>query len=134
MVLVLGVAAVLVGAALLLHAAARLGRIDLIAIASYLLGLLASFSISTVYNMAPLGRLKSRLRRYDHAAIFLLIAGTYTAIAGLSLPSSWSLPLLGLVWSGAVVGMALKLFAVGRHERLGLVLYLGLGWVGIVAL
>ena len=132
---VLDLAAVLAGTVLLLDVSlARPGWQDLLAVLPYLLGLVASFTCSAAYNMAPAGRLKDRLRRFDHAAIYLLIAGTYTPVIGLSLRGVWSASLLAVVWTGAAGGVALKLLAPGRHERLGLALYLLLGWVGVIAL
>ncbi|MDT8330980.1 hemolysin III family protein [Roseomonas gilardii] len=131
----LGLVAVLAGGIQLLGAAiARPGWLTLAAIAPYLLGLGTSFACSAAYNMTPPGRLRQRLRRFDHAAIHLLIAGTYTPVMALSLGGGWSIALLALVWAGAAGGVALKLLAPGRHEGLGLALYLALGWVGLVAL
>lgn len=131
----LGLAAVLAGGIHLLGAAiARPGWLTLAAITPYLLGLGTSFACSAAYNMAPPGRLRQRLRRFDHAAIHLLIAGTYTPVMALSLGTGWSIALLTLAWAGAAGGVALKLLAPGRHEGLGLALYLTLGWMGLVAL
>ena len=131
---VLGLLVVLVGTGVLLHVGLDSpGWLRTLAVAPYLLGLAASFGCSAAYNMAPDGKRKSGLRRFDHAAVFMLIAGTYTPVVALSLPSAWSASLLMVVWTGALAGVTLKLLAPRRHERLGLALYLLLGWSGLVA-
>jgi hemolysin III len=73
-------------------------------------------------------RLYERLRRLDHAAIFLKIAGTYTPLAVLALPPSQGGPLLAAVWGGALAGALLKLVAPRRIEPVSVPLYLALGW------
>lgn len=102
--------------------------------ALYLLGLIATFTASAAYNMAPEGRAKPILRRLDHAAIFLMIAGTYTPVALLGLGGPWGTALCLAVWAGALPGIALKLLAPGRYERTAFAAYLVLGWIGVVAL
>jgi hemolysin III len=74
------------------------------------------------------------IRRLDHSAIFLLIAGTYTPFALLAFEGTLGAVLLGIVWGGAVVGLLLKLFWVDAPAWLAVAAYVGLGWVGVVAL
>lgn len=101
------------------------------ALAVYGLGLLGMLTASALYNQLLPGPRKAVLRRVDHAMIFVMIAGTYTpftlATAGVGAA------LGGVVWSGAVLGITLKLRYPGRFERLGLGLYLGLGWAILTA-
>ncbi len=131
----LGLLMVLAGTVLLLAMGLRRqGLSGLSVLLPYLLGLSASFAASAAYNLARPGRVRQRLRCLDHAAIYLLIAGTYTPVMALTLDRSISLPLLAAVWLGAGLGVALKLLAPGRHERLGLALYLLLGWLGLLAI
>ncbi|MEF2074706.1 PAQR family membrane homeostasis protein TrhA [Consotaella aegiceratis] len=100
----------------------------LTAAAIYLLTLVASIGISAAYNIWPKpGALKQRLRRFDHSAIYLLIAGTYTPFL-LKAQSWW---LMVVVWLIAAFGIFAKLAAPGRFDRLSIVLYLGLGWSGV---
>lgn len=73
-------------------------------------------------------RLYEQLRRLDHAAIFLKIAGTYTPFAALALPPAQGLVLLSVVWGGALAGAALKLVSPRRLEAVSVPLYLALGW------
>lgn len=95
--------------------------------------LILLYTASTLYHAIPNPEAKEVLRRLDHAAIYLLIAGTYTPFTLVSLPGNWGWPLFGLVWSIAIVGMALELAGNSRFKRLSLSLYLSLGWVIVIA-
>lgn len=92
--------------------------------------LLAMLGCSAVYNMVPPGMWEGVLRRLDHSAIYLKIAGTYTAFAMLS---GAGMALVAGLWVAALTGMALKLIAPWRFRWLGLALYIGMGWAGLVA-
>jgi hemolysin III len=100
------------------------------ALGVYGLGLVGMLTASAAYNLARPGPGKMRLRRLDHAMIFVMIAGTYTP---LTLATGQGVALGSAVWTGAAVGVALKLRWPGRFERLGLALYLGLGWAILTA-
>ncbi|MBB4264781.1 PAQR family membrane homeostasis protein TrhA [Roseospira visakhapatnamensis] len=102
-----------------------------LAAAIYGLGLLASFGFSAAYNMTRAVRVKAVLRRFDHAAIYLLIAGTYTPFAAIAMGGTVGYGLLAVVWTLALVGLVLKVTWPRRFERLALVLYLALGWAGL---
>ena len=91
------------------------------------------FGASTLYHGLPLPRFKPLLRQFDHASIFLLIAGTYTPFTLVTLRGPWGWTLFGIVWGLAVVGMVLELATRGRCQRLSLAMYLGLGWLVLVA-
>lgn len=108
--------------------------LDLLAVSVYAVGFFASFGISAVYNMWPgSSPLKWLLRRYDHAAIYLLIAGSCTVFLSQVDGREWTVPLIAAIWTVAVVGIILKLVYPGRFERLSLFLYLALGWVTVIA-
>ncbi|GGA59687.1 DNA-binding protein [Nitratireductor aestuarii] len=92
----------------------------------YAVTLVATLTMSAVYNMWPVSPVKWKLRKYDHAAIFLLIAGTYTPFA-LQMEATG---LLVWMWSVAATGVFLKIVFPGRFDRLAILLYLGLGWSG----
>ncbi len=129
----LGGAGALLGCAVLAGLARGPG--DWLALAPYGLGLLAMYGCSAAYNLWPAGRVRALLRRLDHAAIFIMIAGTYTPVVLLGFPGEWlGQALLALVWTGALAGAALKLLAPGRFERLSLGAYLLLGWLGVAGL
>jgi len=104
------------------------------ATALYAAGLCATFFCSAAYNLAPDGPWKARLRRMDHAAIFLMIAGTYSPVSLLGVGGTEGALLLGFVWIGAVAGAAIKLLAADCFERASIAAYLVLGWVGALAL
>ncbi len=94
---------------------------------------LAMFVTSVIYHReCDLAR-KVTLRKLDHAAIYLLIAGTYTPFTLLTMRNPWGWVLFGVVWTLAIVGIAAKLTVGLRYPRLSTVLYLGMGWVGILA-
>lgn len=95
----------------------------------YSFGLLGMLSASTLYNLARAGRLKSILRRLDHAMIFVMIAGTYTPLSLTALRPGLGIPLCAVVWALAAIGIGLKVFRKDLHERLSMVLYLGMGWL-----
>ncbi len=90
------------------------------------------FGISALYHrLARDHRLNATLRRLDHANIFLLIAGTYTPIAVLSLPREGWVPLLALVWGGAALGIGFRMFWSTAPRWLYVPIYLGLGWAAL---
>jgi hemolysin III len=102
-------------------------------LAAYLFGLLVMLACSAAYNLTPPSQLKWILRRFDHSAIFLLIAGTYTPLLPF-LPDAAQGWTLGLVtWLGAAFGIAVKFLFPGRFDRLAILVYLALGWVGVTA-
>jgi hemolysin III len=96
--------------------------------------LVVLYVTSTLYHGIPTPHLKRLFRRFDHAAIFLLIAGTYTPFMLVLLRGGWGWTIFGIVWALAAFGVALKVAFTGRFEVLSLVLYLGMGWVGVAAI
>jgi len=95
--------------------------------------LILLYTASTLYHGLPHTRAKRVMRRLDHAAIFLLIAGTYTPFTLVNMRGVWGWGLFALVWSIAIAGMVLELVCKNRHKRLSLTLYLGLGWSVLIA-
>lgn len=100
----------------------------------YCAGLFAMLSASAAYNLCPLGRARDWLRRFDHAAIFVMIAATYTPFAVNRLPEPASGTILGLVWLGAVLGVTMKMLYPRRFEFANLVLYLAMGWLVVTVI
>ena len=76
---------------------------------------------------------RSRLARLDHAGIYLLIAGTYTPFALLVMSAGWAVSVLSIVWGGAVLAIALKLFWLRIPKWVSAAIGLALGWVGVAA-
>ncbi len=91
------------------------------------------YAASTFYHAIPSPRAKDVLRVLDHAAIYLLIAGTYTPFMLVNLRGGWGWALFGVVWGLALFGVVLEGAAKQRVKVLSLVLYLGLGWLVAIA-
>jgi hemolysin III len=91
------------------------------------------YAASTLYHAARTPRVKARLQVFDHCAIYLLIAGTYTPFTLLGLRGGFGWTLLAVAWVFAAAGVVFKLFFTGRFPRLSTALYLGMGWMAIVA-
>lgn len=125
---VLGITAGFIGVVVLLvMALPDAGARRVVSVVLYAIGLTAMLSLSALYNLVPPGRAKAVLRRFDHAAIFVMIAGTYTPFTLLALGDD-GVVLLAVVWVLAGLGVALKLALPRRTERLALLLYLAMGW------
>ena len=92
------------------------------------------FGFSFAYNMVPDSAVKRWLRRCDHSGIYLMIAGTYTALMALAQANGGRSALVVFVWCGAIVGVASKLFMPTRFDRGAVGFYLALGWSAIVAI
>jgi hemolysin III len=124
-----------VGLIVLLAAAAGEGRADqLVAFGIFGFSLIALYTASALYHLLPLSPTGvARLRRVDHMSIFVLIAGTYTPFCLLALEGAWRVGLLGLIWGLALGGIVLKLFWMDAPRWLSVALYLGMGWVALVA-
>lgn len=126
---------ILASARLLWVAAAHHADAPVLAsLAVYAAGLIGMLTASALYNMTPPGRLKAVFRRIDHAMIFVMIAGTYTPFVINALDASLGMSLAVVVWIGAITGAVLKIGFPNMSERLSLALYLGLGWVMVIAI
>ena len=124
----LGVIAGLVGAAWLLTVTAgRVSAAEMVSLVAYGFGLVGMLSASAAYNLSRPGPRKAILRRIDHAMIYVMIAGSYTPFTLNRLDGEVGVALGVAVWAVALGGAALKLLAPWRFERLGFMLYLGLG-------
>ena len=124
--------AISLGTVLIVFAAIGTARPELPAIAIYVTSLLTVLGVSLAYNLAPISGFKKLMARFDQAAIFLFIAGSYTpflAVMGNTTVAQW---LTALVWGAALIGIALKLIVPEKFGRLALALYLGIGWSGVL--
>lgn len=127
----LGVGGAITGAALLpLWADPDSGSGQTVAIVIYGMALVATFIASAFYHLTPWENLRPTLRRVDHAAIFLKIAGTYTPLVVL-VGSLSSYLVLGIVWALAIFGIVRKLFYWQVPGKLGSVLFLVMGWMSV---
>lgn len=92
------------------------------------------YTASTLYHSFSGERARRLLRKFDHAAIFLLIAGTYTPFVLVTLRGPWGWSLFGVVWGLALVGVAMKFWFAGRFRVVSTLVYLGMGWLVLIAL
>lgn len=131
---VAGLSAASIGGVVLLALALGSGRLaEAAALGVYALCLLLMFLASIAYNMAG-PRRRPLLRRLDHAAIFLMIAGSYTPFTTQRLTGAWSTGMTIAVWAIALAAAAGKLFAPGLGRKVWIALYLALGWIALVAI
>ena len=92
------------------------------------------YAASTLYHAVPFARAKARLQTLDHCAIFGLIAGTYTPFLIGALRGPWGWSLLAVIWALAALGVAFKVFFTGRFRVASTAVYVGMGWLIVVAL
>lgn len=125
-------ASLLLGAALVVGSSGPAERTSAVVFAT---ALATMFGISALYHRIT-WRPRARLwmRRLDHAAIYLLIAGTYTPFALLALTDVWRWTILPIVWGGALVAIVLKVAWVDAPKWLAVAIGIALGWIGVVAL
>ena len=114
--------------------AAGLPIAQIVPVGVYVAGLLAMLTCSALYHVLHTHPRRDWLRRLDHAAIFVMIAGTYTPIAMLTLERPWDLAVTVAVWTVAFVGVVLKLVRPRAIEKISVALYLLQGWIGLFAL
>src|ERR1700710_1889055 len=106
--------------------------LEVVVVSIYVAGLLAMLVLSATYNLWPVSRAKWVLRRFDHSAIYVLIAATYTPFIMELKDSIFAIALLIGVWCVAIVGIVIKLALPGRFDRLAVGLYLAMGWSGVM--
>jgi hemolysin III len=106
--------------------------IDIVGVSIYVAGLLSMLVLSATYNLWPVSPAKWLLRRFDHSAIYLLIAATYTPFILELKDSVFALALLVCVWCVAIFGIVLKLCYPGRFDRAAVGIYLAMGWSGLM--
>ena len=130
---IVGLTLALIGGVVLLTFAVKAGSISqVVGVAIYAAGVVAMLAFSTAYNFAK-PQYRPILRRLDHAGIFLMIAGSYTPFTTQSLTGGWAWGMTIAVWSLAGLGALGKLFLPRVERGFWVVLYLGLGWLVLVA-
>ena len=96
--------------------------------------LIAMYAASTLCHSFPSGRIKNIFTLIDYSAIYLLIAGTYTPLVLISLKGVWGWSFFGTIWIMALTGIAVTLILGERAQVLSIVIYLLMGWLGVVAI
>jgi hemolysin III len=128
------VASVVAAASLTVFAFHSLPALSIVSIVIYSAGLVAVFAISAGYHLVTLPGLKAILRRFDHAAIYVKIAATYTQFALVKMGGPAGFALLGAVWLIGLFGAVVKLAWPGQLARASYGLYLAQGWICVAAL
>ncbi len=124
----------LLGAPVLIVAATRHGAAaNVVGACVFAATVLLLYFASTLYHAVPHPRAKQLLKKLDHGAIYLLIAGTYTPFTLGVLGGPWGWTLFGLVWTLAILGLALKAFDRISHPVWSTALYLVMGWLAVIA-
>lgn len=122
------------GLAVLVTMAAAKGDVwRVVSFSIYGATLVILYLASTFYHAFQSPRVKRIFRIFDHSAIFLLIAGTYTPFTLVTLRGPWGWTLFGLIWAMAIAGIALKAFFVDRAEKLSVAIYIIMGWLAVIA-
>lgn len=127
----IGLIFILLASVALFIQAADHGAAVIAAVSTYVIGVAFSHVISMFYHLSPFHGRRLALRRIDHAAIYLTIAGTFTPLFVLA-GTEFSLFLLTIVWALAIPAMLYKIFGKNLDSRWSLASYLGLGWMGII--
>jgi hemolysin III len=121
------------GISLITLAARHASAHEIISAAVFASTLVVMYVASTLYHAIPYPRAKRGLKVFDHCAIFLLIAGTYTPFTIVALKGTLGWSLFGIVWGLAVLGIVFKLFFSGKMRLLSTMTYVFMGWIAIVA-
>lgn len=107
----------------------------LVSVSVYCVGLIAMIGFSAAYNLMPSYRpSKKILRRFDHAAIFIMIAATYTPLAVNRLSSPASTIILAIIWTAATLGVVMKVLFPRKFEKTSIALYLLMGWLVVTVI
>lgn len=109
-------------------------KVKWVSIAVYGVSLVTLFSASTLYHSLFIAGARRWLKTFDHCAIYLLIAGTYTPFLLIGLNTSLALALMWVIWLVALLGVLFKLRFVDRYKRLSVGLYLLMGWLSLIAI
>ena len=130
--LILGI----VGLVLLLVKAVdhRADALTIVSMSIYGGSMIALFLASTLYHAIPHQNAKRWLKTFDHCAIYLLIAGSYTPFLLVSLRTPLAFGLMIVIWSIALIGIIMKIAFVYRFKRLSLVTYLTMGWLSLIVI
>ena len=96
--------------------------------------LIILYLASTLYHSSKEPKIRQRLNIFDHAAIYVLIAGTYTPYTLVTLRGTMGWVIFGIIWGAAIIGVILKLFHIGKYDKLSTIMYVVMGWVIVIAI
>jgi hemolysin III len=130
----IGLVLAIIATPILLVAALRYGNTwNIIGVSVFAASMVTLYLSSTLYHALTHDRAKQIFRMFDHCAIFLLIAGTYTPFTLGVLRGPWGWTLLGLIWTLAAIGLTMKMVLRARYSWLSVILYLVMGWLVVIA-
>ena len=130
-----GLILAIAGLGVLLAFASRLGNAwHVVSCTIFATTLILQYTFSTLYHSIQIPRAKRVMRVLDHSAIFLLIAGTYTPFMLVNLRGTWGWTLFGVVWGLALFGVLFQVSLLRRWQGISLTLYIGMGWVVVIAI
>ena len=130
-----GLVAALVGTVILIVLAATRGDAwEIVGVSIFGASMIVLYASSTAYHAVSLPMVKAKLNVLDHAAIYLLIAGTYTPFMIDELRGGWGWSLFGVIWGLAIIGMVVKLFYTGRFQLTSTLIYVAMGWLVLIAI
>ncbi|MCK4509206.1 MAG: hemolysin III family protein [Desulfuromonadales bacterium] len=131
----IGLILAIAGLAVLISFASRFGNVwHLVSCTVFATTLILQYTFSTLYHSIQIPRAKSIMRVLDHSAIFLLIAGTYTPFMLVNLRDTWGWTLFSVIWTLALLGVLFQVSLLRRWQGISLSLYIGMGWVVVVAI
>jgi hemolysin III len=131
----IGLILAIAGLAVLIGFASRLGNVwHLVSCTVFATTLILQYAFSTLYHSIQIPRAKSIMRVLDHSAIFLLIAGTYTPFMLVNLRDTWGWTLFAVIWTLALLGVLFQISLLRRWQGISLSLYIGMGWVVVIAI
>ena len=130
----IGLALAIAATPILIVAAARAGNAwNMVGASVFASAVLCLYFASTLYHALQNSKAKRVFRVFDHGAIFLLIAGTYTPFTLGVMRGPWGWTLLGLIWGMALFGLTMKAVTGTRYRWLSMILYLSMGWLVVIA-
>jgi hemolysin III len=130
----IGLVLAVIATPILILAALRYGSaLNMIGVSIFAASMIALYLASTLYHALTHDRAKRVFRMFDHSAIFLLIAGTYTPFTLGVLRGPWGWSLLAIIWTLAAIGLTMKIVFGARYVWLSVILYLVMGWLVVVA-
>ncbi len=119
---------------LILHAIHQQDKYKLISSVIFGVALILTYSVSTLYHIIQEPHIKRLLKMCDHMTVYLLIAGTYTPFTLVTLYVNWGNSLFIITWGLAISGILFSYFCRGGYEVLSLIIYLFMGWIGLIAI
>ncbi len=120
--------------ALVMHAILHGDVWHIVSFSIFGVSLIVLYAASTLYHSAKKSELRSRLKIFDHASIYVLIAGTYTPFTLVTLNGSIGWVIFGISWGLALTGIILKLFFTGRYKLVSTLMYILMGWIIVFAI